>query len=145
MRGVKVLLVDDNRHFLESIEKFLMSTANGIIIVGKAFSGKEAIRVSSELKPDLILMDLAMPEMGGLEATRIIKAEHNPPRIIILTMHESEEYQKAAKEVGADGFVSKSELYDKLAQGMNNLFPHLFKEQFKAVGKQHDQRTSALG
>lgn len=123
MQGVKILLVDDNRYFLESIEKFLISTATGIIIVGKAFSGREAIRVSLELKPDLILMDLTMPEMGGLEATHVIKTAHNPPRIIILTMYESEEYQKAAREAGADGYVSKSDLYQMLMPCMNNFFP----------------------
>ncbi|MEW5797512.1 MAG: response regulator transcription factor [Bacteroidota bacterium] len=120
---MKILLVDDNRYFLESIEKFLMSTGTGIIIVGKAFSGREAIRVSLELKPDLILMDLTMPEMGGLEATHVIKTAHNPPRIIILTMYESEEYQKAAREAGADGYVSKSDLYQMLMPCMNNFFP----------------------
>ena len=145
MQGVKILLVDDNRHFLESIEKYLMSTGCEIIIAGKAFSGTGAIRASLELMPDLILMDLAMPEMGGLEATRVIKAERNPPRIIILTMHESEEYQKAAKVVGADGYVSKLDLYKTLMPCMNDLFPDVFNEPLKAIGRERGQRTSALG
>ncbi|MBI2429592.1 MAG: response regulator transcription factor [Ignavibacteriales bacterium] len=118
-----ILLVDDNRHFLESIEKYLMSIKKSITVVGKAYSGAEAIRCSAEMKPDLILMDLAMPEMGGLEATRLIKQKADPPRIIIVTMHESEEYRTAADEAGADGYISKSDLHVKLMSRIGLLFP----------------------
>lgn len=96
-------------------------------------SGEEAVGKSVELQPDLVLMDLAMPGIGGLDATRKIKSGINPPRVIIITIHEGDEYRKSAEEAGADGFISKSELHIKLAKQIRSFFPHFFIDGSKAT------------
>lgn len=108
MKPRRVLLVDDNAGFLKTASRFLAAHPE-VEIVGRAFSGREALGLVTHLHPDLVLMDLAMPEMGGLEATREIKAQPGAPRVVILTLHDNREYRAAAKAVGADGFISKSE------------------------------------
>lgn len=124
MKSVRVLLVDDNERFLKSIERYLASLPEmNIVSAGKATSGVEAIRLSGELKPDLIIMDLAMPSMNGLKVTRLIKEAADAPRVIILTIHESDEYRRAAREAGADGFVTKAEFGEKLLPLVQSLFP----------------------
>ncbi|MCP4516579.1 MAG: response regulator transcription factor, partial [Delftia sp.] len=74
---------------------------------------------------DLVLMDLAMPGMSGLEATRQIKARPSGPRVIILTLYDSPEYRAAAQELGADGFVIKSEFFDQLQPAIHTLFAQI--------------------
>jgi len=79
--------------------------------------------LSAELKPDLILLDLEMAGMGGLEATQLIKQEANAPRVVILTIRECNEYRRAASEAGADGFLTKSEFTEKLVPVVQSMFP----------------------
>ncbi len=124
MKKVRTLLVDDNERFLYSIERFLASvTELNFDCVGKAMSGEDALKLSASLKPDLILMDLTMPGINGLDAMRLIKQSANTPRVIILTIHQSGEYRWAAKEAGADGFLTKSEFTEKLVPIVQSLFP----------------------
>ncbi|MEM2126059.1 MAG: response regulator transcription factor [Candidatus Methanosuratincola sp.] len=108
MQLIRTLLVDDSPEFLDAAERFLSSDPN-IEIVGSALSGKEAIEQIAALNPDLVLMDLAMPGINGLETTRRIKAEPEAPRVIILTLHDNPEYRAASESVNADGFVAKSD------------------------------------
>ncbi len=124
MNPIKVLLVDDNNHFIDSIERYLSSIRDPeTIIVGKAASGEEAILLVGELNPDLVLMDVTMPGMGGVDATRAIKEGNMFPRVVIVTVHEEEAYRAAAESAGADGFVAKSDLTEKLLPLVRSLFP----------------------
>ncbi len=124
MQNLRVLLVDDNERFIDSIERYLVSVPDLLIeCVGKATSGEDAIKLITVLKPDFILMDLTMPGMGGLKATRLMKRESDPPRVVILTIHEGIEYRNAAHEAGADGFLSKSEFTEKLIPVLRSMFP----------------------
>ncbi|MBN1259551.1 MAG: response regulator transcription factor [Anaerolineae bacterium] len=107
MSAIRILLVDDNRGFLKSAA-LLLSESPRFIIVGEAHSGYEALEKTKTLHPDLVLVDLAMPEMNGLETTRRIKQNTAPPRVIILTLYDNAEYRTAAEIAGADGFVAKS-------------------------------------
>ncbi len=118
---IRVLLVDDNDAFLETVARFLADDQQ-IEIVGQANSGPDALEQVEHLRPDLVLMDLAMPGMSGLEATRQIKARPTGPRVIILTLYDSPEYRAAAQELGADGFVVKSEFFDQLQPAIHTLF-----------------------
>lgn len=117
----RILLVDDNLGFLESAGHFL-ALDRQIEIVGRAPSGQEALRQVAQLKPDLVLMDLAMPEMDGLEATRQIKKLPDAPRVIILTLHDNAEYRAAAKAAQADGFIAKSEFGTQLLPLIHAMF-----------------------
>jgi len=110
---MRILLVDDSVEFLDVAARIL--SADSIVeIVGRAQSGYEALRRVNELRPDLVLMDLAMPGMNGLEATRLIKEDPLGPKVVILTLHDNREYRTVAEALGADGFVSKSELGTQL-------------------------------
>lgn len=124
MSPLRTFLVDDSLPFLESATRFL-SGETGLEIIGRALSGREAIEQIPLLYPDLVLMDLIMPGMNGLEATRQIKQQANAPYIIILTLNDSNEYQMAARAVGADGFVSKSEFSTALISLISTLVKRL--------------------
>ncbi len=104
--AVRILLVDDSNQFLEVAARFLAGQP-GLDIVGCAGSGEEAIRQVERLDPDVVLMDVSMPGMGGLEATRRIKARPVPPRIVVVSMHDSHELRRMAEAAGADGYVGK--------------------------------------
>ena len=121
MRKIKVLLVDDSEQFLQSATAFLFQCPS-VEVIGTATSGKDAIKKVQELRPDLVLMDIAMPQMNGIEATRCIKGQAEAPKIIILTLHDNAEYRSAAKDAGADGFVRKSNLLTHLLPLLDTLF-----------------------
>ena len=110
---MRILLVDDNKEFLGVAERFLSADPQ-IEVVGRAHSGAEAIDSVSRLKPDLVLMDIAMPEMNGLEATRKIKDQPDPPLVVVLTLYDNPEYRAVAQEIPSDGFLSKSEFGTRL-------------------------------
>jgi DNA-binding NarL/FixJ family response regulator len=110
---VRTLLVDDSPEFLGAATRFLAADPQ-IEIVGRALSARQAIEEAARLQPDLVLMDVAMPEMNGLVATRHIKGQPNPPRVIALTLYDNDEYRAQAQAAGADGFVAKSEFGTQL-------------------------------
>ena len=116
----RILLVDDSPYFLWVVASWL-STIDEIEVVGHASSGREALEQVDELGPDLVLMDLVMPEMGGLEAMRRLAARPRRPRVILISVHDDEEYRAAADAAGADGFVCKSELKEKLLPLLRSL------------------------
>jgi DNA-binding NarL/FixJ family response regulator len=118
---LRILLVDDSWEFLGSVEHFLAAEPR-LKIVGYASSGQEALEQVNLLHPDLVLMDLAMPQMNGLVAARRIKAQSNAPRVVILTVHNQPEYQKAAEAAGADGFISKSDFGVQVLPLIEHLF-----------------------
>src|SRR5262249_42706554 len=106
-RSVRVLLVDNSREFLKAAARFL--SADREVEIAHAFSGSEALEQVARLHPDLVMMDLAMPEIDGLSATRQIKKLPDAPQVVIVTVHDNQEYRAQAKAAGADGFISKSE------------------------------------
>jgi len=113
MAGIRILLVDDSQEFLKMLSKFLALDPE-IDLVGSSEHWQTALKLAAELRPDLILMDLSMPHMNGLDATRQIKATPYPPIVVILTGHDTPEYRSEAVSAGADGFVYKPELFHEL-------------------------------
>jgi DNA-binding NarL/FixJ family response regulator len=105
---IRILLVDDSPVVLHSIAQLLIAESQ-IQVIGQADSGETAIAQVQQLRPDLVVMDLAMPEMNGLEATRHLKRQPAPPKVILLTLYNNAEYSRAARLAGADGFITKSE------------------------------------
>jgi len=121
MSLISILLVDDSPLFLKATRRFL--TKNPCFeITGCARSGPEALAQANQTRPDLVLLDWVMPNMNGLEVTRRLKARPNAPRVIILTLHNHDEYRLAAQEAGADGFVIKSEAGTRLIPAIQHLF-----------------------
>ncbi|HLF20816.1 MAG TPA: response regulator transcription factor [Bacteroidota bacterium] len=121
MQPIKVLLVDDSKEFLLTMVKFFFDNPE-FPIVGWAESGASAIGKVQELHPDLVFMDIFMPGMNGLEATRQIKRLSNPPRVIMLTVFEAAEYRRASADAGADGFISKTDLTKEAPLAIQRLF-----------------------
>jgi two-component system invasion response regulator UvrY len=107
MKRLRTLLVDDNKSFLV-LSKHLLAPIEGLDLVGFGHDGFDAVRLADELRPDLIIMDLVMPGMSGLQATRLIKAQDHPPRIIIVSHYDDAEHREHASQAGADGFVEKN-------------------------------------
>ena len=118
---VRTLMVDDHAVFLDELSHLLeeMRETN---VVGRAESGEDALEQVAKLHPDLVLMDLTMPGMGGLEATRRLKSDAGAPRVIMLSLHEDPMYRRAALDVGANGFVPKSKLGTALLPMIHSLF-----------------------
>lgn len=121
MKPVRTLLVDDNPEFLNSAARFL-SASPQIEIVGLAQSAREGIRLARELSPHLLLIDLSMPEMNGIETTRLVKQLPSPPKVVILTLHNDIAYRVAAENAGADAFVSKADFAESLLPTICRLF-----------------------
>ena len=121
MTLVRTLLVDDSPEFLGAAARFL-ATDPEIEIVGYALSARKAIEEVARLQPDLVLMDVAMPEMNGFVATRQLKERPNPPRVIVLTLYDNDEYRAQAQSAGADGFVAKSEFGTQLLPLIHTLY-----------------------
>lgn len=119
--AVRILTVDDNSQFLKVLTGFL-AKYSGLQVVGAAQSGYEALARIEQLRPDLVLIDLAMPGLNGLETTRRIKKQAATPRVLILTMHDDLEYQHAAQTAGADGYVVKADLGVQLLPMIQTLF-----------------------
>lgn len=105
---LKTILVDDNRPFLV-LARHLLAECADIEIVGEATDGHAAVEMAASLKPDLVIMDLAMPGMGGLQATRLIKAQDAPPVIIIASHYDDPAHREFVAQVGAEGFVNKQQ------------------------------------
>jgi two-component system response regulator NreC len=106
MPDIRVLIVDDHAILRDGIRS-LLDRQEGITVVGEASNGREALAQLGTLQPDIILMDVAMPVMDGLEATRRIKESHPERRVLILTQHGDEEYVTPLLQVGASGYVLK--------------------------------------
>lgn len=122
MRKLNVLLVDDNAAFTRAARNFLQGQPN-LQVVDTASSGAQAIDKAAALEPDLVLMDLVMPEMDGFMATRRIKQQPRAPKVIILTLHDSPAYRAGASRAGADGLIAKDDLAMELPALVSSLFP----------------------
>jgi len=106
MNRIRVLLADDHDLFRCGIKLMLSSEAD-IEVVGEAESGQEAISLAERLCPDVVLMDITMPDMDGSEATRQIRRRFPAVRVLIVTMHESEAHFFRVLEAGASGYILK--------------------------------------
>ena len=100
------MLADDHTLLRQGI-RLLLETQSEMLVVGEATNGREAIEAVRRLQPDIVLMDISMPELNGLEATRIIKRELPRTQVVILTMHETDEYLAQILQAGATGYVLK--------------------------------------
>jgi len=109
MDSTRVLVADDNVGYGSTLSRFIESQP-GMEVVGLAANGREAVLMAGVLKPDVVLMDLYMPEVDGFEATRRVKACADAPRVVALTAHQSEENRRLALSAGADALLLKREV-----------------------------------
>ncbi|MCK5010585.1 MAG: response regulator transcription factor [Deltaproteobacteria bacterium] len=118
MRKIKVVVADDHTILRQGI-KALLDNQEGIEVMGEAKDGREAIKTIEELLPDVILMDIAMPGLNGLEATRRIKKKFPKTKVVVLTMHANEEYIFQILNAGADGYLVKETAFQDLISAIN--------------------------
>jgi DNA-binding NarL/FixJ family response regulator len=108
-----MLVADDNPR-LRALIRRISAQQPDLRIVGEAGDGAEAIQLAHELRPDIMLMDIVMPRVNGLEAMRQIKAERPETKVIIMTVHTEDAYRRAAEDSGADAFLLKRTLMTTL-------------------------------
>jgi two-component system, NarL family, nitrate/nitrite response regulator NarL len=117
---IKVLLVDDHPFVLEGIRSCLASRPQ-FEVVGEAANGQEAIEKSKELAPQVVIMDISMPVMNGLEATRFLRKAAPEAKVLILSMHEKREFTSQIIESGARGYISKNTSPSELVRAIESV------------------------
>ena len=140
MSKIRILLCDDHTILREGI-RLLLNSQPDLEVVAEAADGREAVEQARAVKPDVILMDIAMPLLNGLEATRQIRREWPEARVLVLTMYESDEYVSQMLEAGAAGYVLKKVVGSELAyairavhQGESFLYPSITKRLVDMLG-----------
>ncbi len=147
MRKINVLIVDDHAIVRDGICS-LLALAGDMEVVGEAANGREGLEKARQLLPDVILMDMAMPIMGGLEAIRRIRKEFSEIKILILTQYDDKDHVFPVIQAGANGFVSKTAASSELISGIRAIFAgesylspsiaKLFVEDYQRVALKED-------
>jgi len=141
---IRALLAEDHKIVRQGTRMYLESM--GVEIVGEATTGTEAVKMARELQPDVVVMDIHLPELTGVEATRRIRHENPEIRVLVLTAYDDPAYVNALLDAGADGFVLKtaelSELYRALQEV--SVGRSAFDAQVLAKAAQYEQSAGAL-
>lgn len=119
--GIRVLLADDHPVVRQGITSCLSKQQN-ITIIGQAFDGRDALRKAKELRPDLVLMDIDMPNMSGLTAADILRRENPGIKVLILSMHNHSEYVLRILQSGARGYVLKNAPAEELVRAIETVY-----------------------
>ena len=121
-RPIEVLVVDDHAEYLTAVTTFL-SRLPRVQVVGTALNGRDALRLVRELAPDLVLLDLTMPEMNGLTTAQLIKGRPGAPLVVIVTAEATLACSLAVAACGADALVAKGDAPEQLPILLEKLFP----------------------
>jgi two-component system NarL family response regulator len=114
----RILLVDDHRLLRESLRSILENDA-GLAVIGEAESGREAVRLAREMQPDVVVMDVVMRDLNGIEATRQICAGSAGIKVVALSSHSDRRYVQAILDAGASAYVLKANAYDDLRRAFD--------------------------
>ena len=117
---IRVLLADDHAIVRDGLRR-LVDGAEDMIVVAEAADGREAIRKAGEIQPDVAVVDISMPGLDGLEVVERIRAAHPKMAILVLTMHEEEQYVVRAISAGAGGYITKRAAADQLIKGIRKV------------------------
>lgn len=117
IKPVNILLVDDHKVLRDGL-RALLESEDGLVVIAEAGTGQEAIDLTEKHLPDVIVMDLGLPDMSGLEAIRIIRQTNSKSRIVVLSMYSRREFVVPAIEAGCDGYVPKSSTHTSLLEAI---------------------------
>jgi DNA-binding NarL/FixJ family response regulator len=120
MANINIVVAEDHTILREGL-RALLETQNDFKVVGEAVNGKEALQCVADLKPDLVLMDLSMPNTNGTEAIRNIKRRFPQTKVLTLTVHKTEEYVRAALKAGASGYMLKDDSKTELCNAIRSV------------------------
>ena len=141
MKSIRVLIADDHALVRAGI-RALVEKIKGVVVVGEAGKGSEALELAKQLKPNLMLLDLTMPDGGGFEVLAQVKKQFPEIRVIVLTVHEAGEYAIRALREGASGFLPKSAASTELEQAIKTVIggevyisPEMSRKTMIDVGK----------
>lgn len=115
---MRILLVDDHRMMREGL-RAILERNEAHAVVGEAASGREAVRLAEAERPDVVVMDVAMPDMNGIEATRALREILPETRVVALSSHSDRRYVQAILDAGAFGYVLKADAYDELLRAVD--------------------------
>jgi two-component system response regulator DegU len=121
MSEIKVMIVDDH-HLVREGLKAVLDNGNDISVVGEAGNAEEALKMVEKFVPDVVLMDISMPGMGGIKATRSIRDRYPEVKVVILTMLDQEGYVYEAVKAGATGYMLKSTSSDELVRAIKTVY-----------------------
>lgn len=124
MKNARLLIADDHEIFRRGL-RALLEPFSEWQICGEAVDGVDAVEQCKSLKPDIVVLDVSMPRLSGLEAARLMKKEKPEPQIVIITQHDSPQIRSAALEAGARAFVTKSAVGSELVTALRNLIQNL--------------------
>lgn len=116
-QGTRILLVDDHKILRDGL-RVLLESEDDLAVVGEADTGAQAVVLAASLHPDVIIMDISLPDMSGLDAIRIIRQTDVSCRILVLSMYSRREFVAQALEAGCDGYVPKSATHTSLVQAI---------------------------
>jgi DNA-binding NarL/FixJ family response regulator len=125
METIKLVIADDHRLFRSGLRQLIEKQA-GVSVVAEAATGFEAVAAAKELSPDIVVMDISMPELNGIEATRRIVDETNTVRVIILSMHSDRRYVTEALRAGAKGYLLKDAAPEELLRAIHKVMRDQF-------------------
>ena len=131
---LRILLVDDNHTFLNAVSQCLAMLPEAEV-VGQANDGNEALAKAQALQPDLVLLDIMMPHMTGLEVAAQMQTWSNPPRILFLSLHDNESYRAATRELGAVALVDKANFVADLMPIISSLAADKLARQSDALAQ----------
>ncbi|MDP1809503.1 MAG: response regulator transcription factor [Actinomycetota bacterium] len=149
MAEINVVIADDHTIVRQGLKRLLQEA--DMNVVGETSSGLETVKLVAEVQPDVVVMDIEMPELDGIAATRQIKKENPRVNVVILTMHESEDYLFEAIKAGAIGYILKDQAADELvetiraaAMGLSQLEPRmagLILREFSEIETKKDRQS----
>lgn len=117
MPKTKILIVDDHAIVREGV-RMILAQESDLEVVGEAGDGQQALELTERIRPDVVIMDISMPGMGGIEATQTVRAKHPEVQVLVLTMHEDESYVFQLLRAGAAGYVLKRAAAQDLVQAV---------------------------
>jgi len=144
MKKITILLAEDHAVVRQGL-RTLLEAEGSFEIVGQAETGREAVELAIKLRPDVVLMDIAMPVLNGLEATRQILAKTPKAKVLMLSAHGDDEYVERALAVGASGFLEKQTSADVLAKAIREVASGKIYFSATIAKRRADQQSRACG